>query len=82
MAEQEELMVRTAMAPLDQMEIPTPLEESIRQHQQNLKRLAASLLASGHGEAMVRRSVETVFNSYRDELVRSIVEFQEDRDHG
>ncbi len=82
MAETEENLVRAATKSLCRMEIPKALEESIRQHQRDLTALAAALLESGRDEATVRRSVETVFDSYRDELVKSILALQEGVDHG
>lgn len=82
MSEREDQLVLTAMVSLDGMEIPKSLEDSIDQHQRNLTRLAGSLLACGHDEQMVRNSVATIFNSYREELVKSIMKVQESSEHG
>lgn len=82
MAETEDDLVRAATKSLGRMEIPKALEESIRQHQRDLRALAAALLESGRDEASVRRSVEIVFDSYRDQLVKSIIALKEGVNHG
>jgi len=82
MGEQEEHLVQTTMAPLAGMTIPPKLTASIRRYQCDLTLFAAALLEGGHEEEVVRRSVETVFESYRDDLVRSIIELREGPDHG
>jgi len=74
MNEQAEDLVSQAMAPLaTDDELPRPLQESIRRHQETLVSLAASLLAGGQSEAMVKSTIDSLFSSYRDELTRTIV---------
>lgn len=65
-------LVTEAMVPLETVRIPSNLSENIRRHQVHLTALAAALLASGQDREQVRETIDTVFSSFRDELVNTI----------
>ncbi|MCR9222291.1 MAG: hypothetical protein NXI21_18875 [Alphaproteobacteria bacterium] len=66
-----------AVEPLQQMDVPPALQESIARHQSHLASLAASLLAAGCEKDMVVTSVETAFASYKEELIAAILALKE-----
>lgn len=73
-----EAVVTQAMTSLEQVRIPPILRERIDQHQRNLKSLAAALLEGGQDIAEVQWTIEGVLDSFKAELVKTIISLQED----
>ena len=73
-----EAVVTQAMTALEQDDIPPILRERIDQHQRNLRNLAAALLEGGQDIVEVQRTVEGVFDSFKAELVKTIIRLRED----
>lgn len=71
-------VVDQAMQVIDRAEVPKPLQDSIDQHQRNLTGLAGALLEGGQDVEQVRQTITTVLDSFRDEILRTIVALRED----
>ena len=54
------------------LEIPEPLQESMRRHRENLARLVANLESMGLSESQIEASVSVIVDSYKEELLRAI----------
>ncbi len=70
-------IVASATKSLCEIDIPPTLADSIDNHQKQLISLASALLAGGYDEMMVKQSIEVSFNSYKKELISTIVALQE-----
>jgi len=68
----EEIVAET-LSSLGAIEVPAALEATIGRYHRHLMGLASSLLVGGHDVDTVRRSIETVFNSYKGELIDAIM---------
>jgi hypothetical protein len=64
-----------AMGPL---QAPSQLQDRIDEHRQHVLSLAATVLVSGRDVTFVRRLVDGVLLSYREELVKAIMALRED----
>ena len=71
-----EEIVDQVVEPLRSFELPPELLESAERHKKHLISLATALLMRGADESDVRQSVELLFQSYKDELVRTILVVQ------
>lgn len=80
MALSAEYLVAEAMSSFDQTMVPQILQTSIERHRQDLVSLAAALVAGGQDEKAVKRAVDSVFSSYRNELISTIMAMRENRD--
>jgi len=72
-----EIVVAEAFDGLDISEIPEELRSAIRKHQDHLLSLASALIHGGQSETVVRQTIDTVFQSYRDELASTIMAIRE-----
>lgn len=72
-----ESVVKDAFNIIELSEIPDELRYALRKHQANLLSLASALIHGGQSEAMVREAIDTVFQSYRDELASTILAIRE-----
>ncbi len=73
MSRDPDLLAEETVGVLRDMEIPDQLKHSIATYQEHLSDLAASLLAEGFDDETVERSLKTAFDSYREEVLRSIL---------
>ena len=58
--------------PFADLEIPAPLQESLDRHRNHLAELVVNLRSAGLDEAQIERSVSTIIESYRQELMRAM----------
>nr|WP_306266062.1 hypothetical protein [Pararhizobium sp. IMCC3301] len=80
MPSQAQNVVSLAMTTLPKVEISCVLKARIEDHRKNLTDLASSLLASGQEAKQVQLTIETVLNSFNEELARTISSLKEDTD--
>jgi hypothetical protein len=70
-------VVSDAMETLEDLSIPRGLRDRIDQHQQNLTDLAGALLAGGQEVDEVRDTISAVLESFKDELLNTIIALRE-----
>ncbi len=58
--------------PFADLQIPEPLQESMRRHRANLVTLVTNLQSMGVGESQIEASVSVIVDSYKEELLRAI----------
>lgn len=76
----EDIVAQT-LEPLEHLNIPAALQESLENHHSQLINLAVLLHQQGANEDTVRSSIKTVFKSYEAELIRTIVTLGNDAGH-
>jgi hypothetical protein len=74
-----EKLVSDTLASLDDVDIPVILRSSIEKHEKNLVTLAHALLAGGQTEEEVRVTLDSLFQSYKAELTRTILLLRDDK---
>ena len=65
------------MQSIDQMQLPQDLQNRIEKHKENLSNLATSLLAGGQDIEQVRTTVTLVLDSFKEELLRTLIALRE-----
>lgn len=75
-----EHVVGDAMQPINDLDVPSVLRESIERQSQTLMGLASNLMQAGMGEEVVRTVIGQACASYRDELVTAILALREQHD--
>jgi hypothetical protein len=75
-------VVNHAMESIDGLELPQELQASIERHRKNISNLAASLLAGGYDIDQVRATISVVLDSFKDELLRTVMALKENDDVG
>lgn len=80
MTQLAELLVSQTMSSFDENVVPQTLQDSINKHRLHLLSLAAALVDGGHDEASVKRVIDGVFNSYKNELASTIMAMKENAD--
>lgn len=62
-----------AMSSIDNLDIPVELQISIANHQKNIMNLATLLLESGKDSEFIGKCIEEIVESYKSELIRTIM---------
>lgn len=62
----------TAGNPFADLQIPEPLQESMRRHRDNLLKLVTNLQSTGLSETQIEVNVSIIVESYKEELLRAI----------
>ena len=62
----------TISDPFEGLEVPEPLQESMRRHRDNVVKLVANLQSMGVSESQIEASVSVIVASYKEELFRAI----------
>jgi predicted component of type VI protein secretion system len=66
-------LVSQTLQSLHGVDVPKRLRDSVDQYQRHLLDLAVTLRTSGEDEAKVAKVLDTVFKSYRAELIKTIM---------
>jgi len=77
-----ESLVADAVAALDDLDVPDELRESITRHNRHLVELARKLIASGMDEDAIKSVVNRAMDSYKTELIETILSVREDPGDG
>lgn len=67
------------MSSIDDLDIPDELQKSIASHQKNITNMAALLLESGKDQSFIERCIGEIVDSYKSELIKTIVVLKGDR---
>lgn len=75
-----EEIVSNVISSMDPLGVPDIIRSSIEKHRSNLLNLAATLINGGYDREIIEASLDSVFGSFRREVIKVVLELNESKD--